>query len=285
RRRRRRPVTGGGKDGRKVTSLPPLHRSQFRNGETRAAARTGARSRPYRSYTIKRASLFLDLEQAQPIPAEEETVDETIDESEYEADVLVSQRDSRKFIVAQRRRSPIYEPRKALPDHRTRHRQSRSPERRHSPSPRQGHLPLPPSRSSHRAAVVITCLFLLAILVLGSIAYYAFHTQVRLGASSTSSRLTTSPSSSSASSASSASLPVNPHELIITPEDSDHPAPPVYATAAYLLDADTGATLYAHNPFMHLPMLSTTKLMTAVLAAEQGNPDQVITITPAIDHD
>ena len=80
-------------------------------------------------------------------------------------------------------------------------------------------------------------------------------------------------------------LPLNPHELVITPQDSDHPAPPVYATAAYLLDADTGATLYAHNPFMHLPMLSTTKLMTVVLAVEKGNPDQKITITDAINND
>ncbi len=240
-------ATGGGKDGRKVTSLPPLHGSQ----------------------------------QRQQVTVEEETVDETLDESEYEADVRAYQRDSRKIIVTQRRRSPIYEPRTALPDHRTRHRQSRSPGRGHYLSPRQGRPPLPPSRSSHRAAVLITCLFLLAILILVSIAYFAIRAQIRPGVSSTSSGLTSGPSSSS----SSASLPINPHELIITPEDSDHPAPPVYATAAYLLDADTGATLYAHNPFMHLSMLSTTKLMTAILAVEQGNPDQVITITPAIDHD
>lgn len=77
----------------------------------------------------------------------------------------------------------------------------------------------------------------------------------------------------------------NPHELVITPEDTDHPPPPVYATSAYLLDADTGATLYARNPFMHLPMMSTTKLMTALLAVEQGNLDQPITITGAIAHD
>ena len=80
-------------------------------------------------------------------------------------------------------------------------------------------------------------------------------------------------------------VPLKAHELIITPQDSDHPAPPVYATAAYLFDVDTSATLYAHNPFMHLPMLSTTKLMTAVLAVEFGNPDQKITITDALNRD
>jgi D-alanyl-D-alanine carboxypeptidase len=77
----------------------------------------------------------------------------------------------------------------------------------------------------------------------------------------------------------------DPHELVIIPQDTDHPPPPVSATSAYLLDADTGATLYAYNPFMHLPMMSTTKLMTAVLAVEQGNLDQNITITPAIARD
>lgn len=85
--------------------------------------------------------------------------------------------------------------------------------------------------------------------------------------------------------AASGSPPADPHELVITPTDTDHPAPPVFATSAYLMDADTGATLYAYNPFMHLPMLSTTKLMTATLAAEQGNPDQKITINDAIAHD
>ena len=77
----------------------------------------------------------------------------------------------------------------------------------------------------------------------------------------------------------------NPHELIIAPEDTDHPPPPVNASAAYLLDADTGTILYAHNPFMHLPMMSTTKLMTAVLAVEQGKLDQSITITDTMAQD
>jgi D-alanyl-D-alanine carboxypeptidase len=75
--------------------------------------------------------------------------------------------------------------------------------------------------------------------------------------------------------------------LIISPQDIDHPAPPVFATSAYLLDANTGDTLYASQPFTHLPMLSTTKLMTASLAIEQdgNNLDQRITITDAMSND
>ncbi|WP_376796074.1 serine hydrolase [Thermogemmatispora sp.] len=79
--------------------------------------------------------------------------------------------------------------------------------------------------------------------------------------------------------------PVNPHQVVIIPSDTDHPPPPVLATAAYLMDMDTGATLYAYNPFMHLPMLSTTKLMTALLAVEKGNLDQKVTITSALYSD
>ena len=79
--------------------------------------------------------------------------------------------------------------------------------------------------------------------------------------------------------------PANPHEIVIIPTDSDHPPPPVFAQSAYLLDADTGVTLYAYNPFRHIPPMSTTKLMTAVIALEIGNPAQKITITSAIDND
>jgi len=79
--------------------------------------------------------------------------------------------------------------------------------------------------------------------------------------------------------------PANPHEIVIIPTDSDHPPPPVFAQSAYLLDADTGVTLYAYNPFRHIPPMSTTKLMTAVIALEIGDPAQKITINSAIDYD
>ena len=79
--------------------------------------------------------------------------------------------------------------------------------------------------------------------------------------------------------------PASAHKLVIIPQDTDHPAPPVLAESAYLLDANTGATLYAYNPFTRLPMLSTTKLMTASLAVESGNLDQKITITKAMSSD
>lgn len=81
------------------------------------------------------------------------------------------------------------------------------------------------------------------------------------------------------------SVPSNSHELVIVPPDTDHPAPPILATSAYLLDTDNETTLYAQNPYLHLPMLSTTKLMTAALAVQMGNLDQKITITPQMEND
>jgi D-alanyl-D-alanine carboxypeptidase len=80
-------------------------------------------------------------------------------------------------------------------------------------------------------------------------------------------------------------MPTDPHQLVIAPPNTDHPSPPVYAQAAYLLDADTGTTFYAHNPFTHLPVMSTTKLMTALLAVEHGNLDQTVTINNQIAND
>ena len=44
------------------------------------------------------------------------------------------------------------------------------------------------------------------------------------------------------------------------------------------MDADTGTILYEKNAEKPLPMASTTKIMTALIAIQAGNLDQVITI-------
>src|SRR5215469_6002005 len=54
--------------------------------------------------------------------------------------------------------------------------------------------------------------------------------------------------------------------------------PTVSATAAYLLDADTGHTLVDLNGEEPLPMASTTKIMTAIIAIETADPDQLVTV-------
>jgi len=115
-------------------------------------------------------------------------------------------------------------------------------------------------------------------------AFRNFHTTIQTAKNMAST--TVAQKQAGESNANTPNSPANSHQLVIVPPaNNDHPAPPVYATSAYLLDADTGATLYASNPFIHLPMLSTTKLMTALIAAETGNPDQKITITDPIARD
>ncbi len=55
--------------------------------------------------------------------------------------------------------------------------------------------------------------------------------------------------------------------------------PSVNARAAAVLDVSTGQFLYAKNGTAQLPMASTTKIMTALLALEYGNLNQVVNVT------
>jgi D-alanyl-D-alanine carboxypeptidase (penicillin-binding protein 5/6) len=50
------------------------------------------------------------------------------------------------------------------------------------------------------------------------------------------------------------------------------------ATAIYLLDADTNHVLVNANGQKRLPMASTTKIMTALIAIRQGKLDQIVTV-------
>ena len=55
----------------------------------------------------------------------------------------------------------------------------------------------------------------------------------------------------------------------------------VSATAAVLLDADTGQVLYEKNGGERMLIASTTKIMTALVVLEQASPDDTITVTQA----
>lgn len=55
--------------------------------------------------------------------------------------------------------------------------------------------------------------------------------------------------------------------------------PALVAKAAVLMDAETGAVLAAQNADEKLPIASTTKIMTALLALERGKLDDRITIS------
>jgi D-alanyl-D-alanine carboxypeptidase (penicillin-binding protein 5/6) len=61
---------------------------------------------------------------------------------------------------------------------------------------------------------------------------------------------------------------------------------PITATEAILMDADSGNILYEKNAYTPVPMASTTKIMTALIAIRAGKLDQMITIgQDAVDQD
>ncbi len=60
------------------------------------------------------------------------------------------------------------------------------------------------------------------------------------------------------------------------------PPPAISAVAAELYDQASGKTLYALSPDTLLPMASTTKIMTAVVALTYGKLDQQITVGPDV---
>ncbi|MCL2202337.1 MAG: D-alanyl-D-alanine carboxypeptidase [Defluviitaleaceae bacterium] len=56
-------------------------------------------------------------------------------------------------------------------------------------------------------------------------------------------------------------------------------APSVNAHGAILMDAETGRVLWGKEEFAPLPMASTTKIMTAILALESGRMDETVTVS------
>ncbi len=66
------------------------------------------------------------------------------------------------------------------------------------------------------------------------------------------------------------------------------PAPTLYAEAAILIDAATGQVLLEKNARRQLPPASLTKILTCLLAMEQGRPEDLVTIpeeAAALDSD
>jgi D-alanyl-D-alanine carboxypeptidase (penicillin-binding protein 5/6) len=71
-----------------------------------------------------------------------------------------------------------------------------------------------------------------------------------------------------------------PTWTITASASSEKPAPPrISATAAILIDQDTGEILFSHNANARLPMASTTKIMTAVLVLETLELDAKVTVS------
>ncbi len=245
---------------------------------------------------VRRASRLPDERQPQPSYTARLPIVELLEDEQDEDPTFPIQRSTGKIMVSPRRRPPVYEPPDSEQPHPQRPPRPQYPQRPqgqprpHAQYVRSGRhekrrqprslLTTLQDFSHNRTFVVLAVVSLLAVIILPFLvngiinsAHNATDTVSGVGQGSSGGPATIGQPSA------------NAHEIVITPPESDHPAPPVLATSAYLLDADTGATLYAHNPFVHLPMMSTTKLMTAVLAVEQGNLDRNVTITGAINND
>ncbi len=261
---------------------------------------------------IRRASRFAEDEQELPVSTNKlPEVDQFSGEEELDEERTYSSPETTGKIMlsSQRRRPYTYEPQKSRPSSPQAQRVQRPVRPSGNVRPRQGtrrpqeqyvrygrrekrqqtHSLLSALQdfSHNRTLVTITLgvvFVLIFVPILINITINSIHSTSNGIISNTSSGSRTG-SSGNGSSQSIGQQQTDPHELVITPPETDHPAPPVLATSAYLLDADTGATLYAYNPFMHLPMMSTTKLMTATLAIERGNLDQKVTINDQIAHD
>lgn len=61
--------------------------------------------------------------------------------------------------------------------------------------------------------------------------------------------------------------------------DKDGTTSELYALSAVLMDADNGRILLQKNGTEVLPMASTTKIMTCILALEQANPDDYVSVS------
>ena len=53
----------------------------------------------------------------------------------------------------------------------------------------------------------------------------------------------------------------------------------LYARSAVLMDADSGRVLFGKNEDEAMPMASTTKIMTCIIALENGNPEDIVTVS------
>jgi serine-type D-Ala-D-Ala carboxypeptidase (penicillin-binding protein 5/6) len=56
---------------------------------------------------------------------------------------------------------------------------------------------------------------------------------------------------------------------------------PTAARAAVVVDAGTGRVLWALRPHQRLPIASTTKIMTALLALQRLRPDELVRVPPS----
>jgi len=78
--------------------------------------------------------------------------------------------------------------------------------------------------------------------------------------------------------------PIPPDAVYVSSGEVEAVAyPSISAKSAVLIEAHSGRVLYSHNPDSRLPMASTTKIITAIVALSHAELDSVVTVTaPAV---
>ena len=74
-------------------------------------------------------------------------------------------------------------------------------------------------------------------------------------------------------------FPVRPLEVCARENDENSTTSELYALSAVLMDADNGRILLQKYASEVLPMASTTKIMTCILALEQASPDDYVSVS------
>lgn len=64
-----------------------------------------------------------------------------------------------------------------------------------------------------------------------------------------------------------------------TETETQREAPVINAAAGIVMDMESGRVLFEKNAYKRMPMASTTKIMTAILAIEQGNLEDEVTVS------
>lgn len=76
------------------------------------------------------------------------------------------------------------------------------------------------------------------------------------------------------------SLFLSPFSSVYAKNDDNSASLNLYAKSAVLMDADSGRVLYEKNGSQVMPMASTTKIMTCILALENGNLEDYAEVSP-----
>jgi len=76
------------------------------------------------------------------------------------------------------------------------------------------------------------------------------------------------------------STPTNDSKIFISEKNPSLPAPSVSAKSAVLIEGESGEIIFSKNSDERLPMASTTKIMTALVAIENADITKIVPVSP-----